>query len=147
MPALRSQQRARARGRGSPRMAVDLLHGIQGFFGQMDPDTVSGVLNGDVMQGVADTAASAAATMGATAGEVAEEAKKDPGLFDKFVNVVMSAIEGVHGAFVCVKMCCAVLCLCATCTGRARTRSHHTYKLPQSFPSVTHALNRVPGLS
>jgi len=34
----------------------------------------------------------------ATAGEVAEEAKKDPGLFDKFVNVVMSSIESVHGA-------------------------------------------------
>lgn len=77
-------------------MAVDLLHGI---LGQMDPSAVSGVMDADVLQGVADTAASAAAAVSATAGEVAEEAKKDPGFFDKFVNVVMSAIEGVHGAF------------------------------------------------
>jgi len=35
-------------------MAVDILHDI---LGQMSPDTMSGVLNGDVLQGVADTAA------------------------------------------------------------------------------------------
>lgn len=128
MPALPSQQQRARGGRGSPRMAVDLLHGIQGFFGHMDPDAVSGVLNGDVLQGVADTAASAAATVGATAGEVAEEAKKDPGLFDKFVNVVMSAIEGVHGAFLCVGMRCGVPVLCFV-SWPARTSSAFLHEI------------------
>jgi hypothetical protein len=87
------------RGGGGPRMAIDILHDI---LGQMSPDTVSGVLDAGVVQGVADTAAQAAAAVGGAAGEVVEEAKKDPGLFDKFVNVVMSAIEGVHGAWFCL---------------------------------------------
>lgn len=86
--------RTRTRGAGSPRMAVDILHGI---LGQMDPSSLGGVMDADVLQGAVDTAASAAAAVSATAGEVAEEAKKDPGLFDKFVNVVMSSIESVHG--------------------------------------------------
>lgn len=63
------------------------LHDVHDMLQTMDPAWLS-----HVWQGLADAAAPAL--------EVVEEAKKEPGLFDKFVNTVMGAIEGVHGGLV-----------------------------------------------
>lgn len=80
IPRLHQQQSSAARERGSTVMLLS-PHDIMGH---ADPAWLS-----HVIQGIADAAAPVV--------DVVEEVKKEPGLFDKLVNVVMSAIEGVHG--------------------------------------------------
>ncbi|GAB5030565.1 Hypothetical protein NocV09_00302320 [Nannochloropsis oceanica] len=63
--------------------------------GHADPAWLS-----HVFQGVADAAVATLDTTTATVDAVADAAEKEPGFFDKFVNVVMGAIESVHAGLV-----------------------------------------------
>jgi len=75
--------------------SLQMLLNPHDVVGHVDPAWLS-----HVFQGVADAAVATLDTTTAAVDAAADAAAKEPGYFDKFVSIVMGAIESVHGGLV-----------------------------------------------